>query len=171
MEVMRRQHGGKKKDWRQRIKEHIRYKRETADNATQEVNLTLEERFEGSPRRLLAEISKNRKGLAARKSLLKTYQEKLTEAEEELKFREEDAIHDVAYLHVYFKQLGIMQYTRDELYSVVDFIAAVGGIIGLCIGFSLVSMTEIWYWFTVRMYNDYRKKKREERKRIGFEDE
>ncbi len=25
-------------------------------------------------------------------------------------------------LHVYFKQLGIMEYVRDELYSVVDFV-------------------------------------------------
>ncbi len=29
---------------------------------------------------------------------------------------------EIAVLHVYFKQLGIIQYIRDELYSIVDFI-------------------------------------------------
>ncbi len=31
-------------------------------------------------------------------------------------------IEDTALIHVYFKQLGIVNYTRDELYSAIDFI-------------------------------------------------
>ncbi len=44
--------------------------------------------------------------------------------------------------------------------SVLFSAAAVGGIIGLCIGFSLLSLIEIIYWFTFRMYNDYVRKDR-----------
>ncbi len=32
------------------------------------------------------------------------------------------AATDAVLLHVYFKQLGVVEYVRDELYSVVDFI-------------------------------------------------
>ncbi len=32
-----------------------------------------------------------------------------------------DAPNDASLLHVYFKQLGVVEYVRDELYSVVDF--------------------------------------------------
>ncbi len=69
---------------------------------------------------------------------------------------------DMALIRVYYRELGIVQYVRDELYSVTDFIAASGGLIGLCMGFSLLSGAEIIYWFTVRMWTDHRRKRREE---------
>ncbi len=43
-----------------------------------------------------------------------------------------------------------------------------GGLIGLCMGFSLLSLFEIFYWFTNRMYNDWRVEK--EKKRSGGND-
>lgn len=33
-----------------------------------------------------------------------------------------DAPTDVVLLHVYFNQMGVIEYVRDELYSVIDFI-------------------------------------------------
>ncbi len=33
-----------------------------------------------------------------------------------------NAMEDLALIHVYFKQLGIVNYIRDELYSAIDFI-------------------------------------------------
>jgi len=54
-----------------------------------------------------------------------------------------EAALDLAVIHVHFKELGVVQYTRDELYSVIDFIAAAGGIIGLCMGFSIISLFEV----------------------------
>ncbi len=32
------------------------------------------------------------------------------------------AVEDMAIIHVYYRELGIVQYVRDELYSIVDFI-------------------------------------------------
>ncbi len=90
-------------------------------------------------------------------------------------------LNDIAMLHVYYKQVGIMEYAREEIYSNVDFLgregkdiglpvhitvvyytvsflAAVGGLIGLCTGFSILSLMEVLYWFTYRMFNDYTRK-------------
>ncbi len=33
-----------------------------------------------------------------------------------------EAASDMAVIHVYYKELGVIQYQRDELYSFVDFI-------------------------------------------------
>eukprot|EP00094_Tigriopus_californicus_P002100 TCALIF_02024-PA protein Name:"Similar to Nach Sodium channel protein Nach (Drosophila melanogaster)" AED:0.08 eAED:0.09 QI:38/0.85/0.37/1/0.28/0.5/8/0/589 len=62
--------------------------------------------------------------------------------------------------YVYFKELGVLKYTRDELYSTIDVIAAFGGVIGLCLGFSFLSGAEFLYWFTLRMGTDVSRKKR-----------
>ena len=37
-----------------------------------------------------------------------------------------------------------------------------GGILGLCTGFSLVTGVEIFYWFTIRLVSDHLKKKKVE---------
>ncbi len=34
----------------------------------------------------------------------------------------EQYLQDIALLHVYFKQIGIMEYARDEIYSNIDFV-------------------------------------------------
>ena len=74
---------------------------------------------------------------------------------------------DAAVVHVYFQELGIIKYERDELYGIIDVIAAFGGIIGLCMGFSLLSLVELIYWFTLRMYNDKQKLDRARAKALG----
>ncbi len=35
--------------------------------------------------------------------------------------------------------------------SWIQFISQVGGLMGLCLGFSFVSAIELFYWFTYRM--------------------
>ena len=42
------------------------------------------------------------------------------------------------------------QYKRDVLYGVTDFISNIGGLLGLCMGFSLLTAIEVLYWFLVR---------------------
>ena len=39
-----------------------------------------------------------------------------------ISFQLGESTEEIAVLHVYFKQLGIIQYIRDELYSIIDFI-------------------------------------------------
>ena len=88
-----------------------------------------------------------------------------------------DILDRASVVHFYFKETGIVQYSREQLYSIMDVIgnsilcirwfllylflsAAFGGIIGLCMGFSLLSGVELIYWFTLRLFIDqYRKKK------------
>jgi len=41
---------------------------------------------------------------------------------------------------------------RGELYGVLDFISNIGGLLGLCAGFSALSFVEVVYFFTVRLF-------------------
>ena len=35
--------------------------------------------------------------------------------------------------------------------TVIDFISQLGGLAGVCIGMSLMSVVELVYWFTIRL--------------------
>ena len=47
------------------------------------------------------------------------------------------------------RKCNISEYTRMIRMSKIDFISAVGGLFGLCLGFSFVSFFEVLYWFTL----------------------
>ena len=49
-------------------------------------------------------------------------------------------------VHVYFKDDTVTQYSRSLRYSLIDLISSVGGSVGLCLGFSLVSLVELAYF-------------------------
>ncbi|XP_030376071.1 pickpocket protein 28 [Scaptodrosophila lebanonensis] len=53
-------------------------------------------------------------------------------------------------LSIYFKESQFITSKRSELYGVTDFLANCGGIFGLFIGFSLLSLVEVLYHFTLR---------------------
>ena len=40
----------------------------------------------------------------------------------------------------------------------VDFVASLGGLFGLCLGFSIISFVEILYWFTIVLCRNVAKK-------------
>lgn len=50
---------------------------------------------------------------------------------------------------------------RVEVYTNTDFIALVGGLLGLFMGFSVLSVIEFVYYFTLRFYWIIRRTKRE----------
>ena len=52
-------------------------------------------------------------------------------------------------LHFYYKENQIVKYQRTALYTTTDFLASVGGIIGITIGMSLVSIFEIVFGFFI----------------------
>ena len=60
--------------------------------------------------------------------------------------------NNLAVLHLYFKDLHFITKERDELYTIVDFVANIGGLLGLCMGLSTISLMEIVYFFTARFY-------------------
>ncbi|XP_030760546.1 pickpocket protein 28-like [Sitophilus oryzae] len=57
-------------------------------------------------------------------------------------------------LQIYFKSNTFIPQQRNELYGTFDFLANVGGLLGLFIGFSILSMIELIYFLTLRIiYN------------------
>ena len=58
---------------------------------------------------------------------------------------------DISLATFYFDSPICFEYTRDATMTVIDFISKLGGMAGVCIGFSLLSAAEIVYWFTIRL--------------------
>nr|AJC97568.1 hypothetical protein [Drosophila navojoa] len=53
-------------------------------------------------------------------------------------------------LSIFFKQNQFITSRRSELYGVTEFLANCGGIFGLFMGFSILSLVEVVYHFTLR---------------------
>ena len=58
---------------------------------------------------------------------------------------------DIAFVTFYFEEPNIFEYFRQARMTTVNFISQVGGLMGLCLGFSFVSAIELFFWFTYRM--------------------
>ncbi|XP_055591069.1 pickpocket protein 28-like [Uranotaenia lowii] len=56
----------------------------------------------------------------------------------------------LANVKVYFKEAQFITSKRSELYGVIDFLANCGGLLGLCLGVSVLSLVEIVYFCTAR---------------------
>ena len=59
---------------------------------------------------------------------------------------------NVSVLHIYFKALHFTSRQRKMLYNFVDFLSNIGGLLGLCCGFSLLSLVELGYFVTLKIY-------------------
>ena len=53
---------------------------------------------------------------------------------------------DIAMVTFFFDAGTVVEYVNDERVSFYQFISQIGGTMGLCIGFSLISGIEILYW-------------------------
>ena len=58
---------------------------------------------------------------------------------------------DIAMVTFFFESPTIMEYSRQVKMTLIGYISQMGGLLGLCLGFSLISLVEIIYWFTIRM--------------------
>ena len=71
----------------------------------------------------------------------------------------EDVYHaydrDIGVVTFYFETAEITEYKRQARMTWVEFIAQVGGLLGLCLGLSLVSFLEIVYWFSYKLYQNF----------------
>ena len=54
---------------------------------------------------------------------------------------------------------GVVKYARTVTYGWQDLVGFFGGIVGLCVGFSLLSGAELVYFFTLRLFFDVKKEK------------
>ena len=57
---------------------------------------------------------------------------------------------DIALVNFYFEESTIFQYYRERRMTIVAMISQIGGVLGLFLGFSLVSFVELFYWFILR---------------------
>ncbi len=58
---------------------------------------------------------------------------------------------DMAIAHFYFESSTALQYMRQPRLTWTAFIGQIGGLLGLCLGFSIVSIVELAYWFLYRL--------------------
>merc|ERR1711971_464581 len=66
---------------------------------------------------------------------------------------------DIAVVNIFFGEETIMELERAIRMSPVEFISSLGGLFGLCLGFSITSFFEIIYWFTIALSrNNWRRK-------------
>ena len=76
---------------------------------------------------------------------------------------------DIAIVNFYFGKSTFWQFQRAENMTLADYIAQLGGFLGLFLGFSFISAIEIIYWFTMRLMREIeipirRTKNKEEQK-------
>ncbi|XP_055530563.1 sodium channel protein Nach-like [Wyeomyia smithii] len=64
-------------------------------------------------------------------------------------------VTNYATLHVHFKDLYCVKYRREAFMTWDSLLAAFGGILGLCMGGSVLSIVELLYYFTVKPFTLY----------------
>ena len=70
-----------------------------------------------------------------------------------LNFLFEYAQNNIALLNVYIKDPYYTKIKRDEQITNVSFVANIGGLLGLCMGLSIISIFEVLYFGTFFIYN------------------
>ncbi|XP_049817271.1 pickpocket protein 28 isoform X2 [Aethina tumida] len=71
-------------------------------------------------------------------------------------YLEEDEEVEFASLTLFMKRNHLETKQRNEVYGFIDFLSGFGGLLGLFTGFSLLSLMEIVYFLSVRVFGNYR---------------
>lgn len=74
-------------------------------------------------------------------------------------------------LSVYFKEHQFTAIKRTVLFSIATLIANWGGILGLFMGISSLSLIELVYFFSVRLYDNLRKRRQTKKRLMKLEAE
>ncbi|XP_071743893.1 uncharacterized protein [Lepeophtheirus salmonis] len=59
---------------------------------------------------------------------------------------------DIAVVNFYFDTSAVLQYSRRKKLTTIEFMGQIGGLLGLCIGFSIISFIELIYWFVYKVF-------------------
>ncbi|XP_050353697.1 pickpocket protein 28-like [Nymphalis io] len=62
-------------------------------------------------------------------------------------------------IHFYFEDNSFMRFTKGEIFGLTEFLSNTGGLLGLCMGFSMMSAVELLYYITLRVLCVARQKK------------
>ena len=66
---------------------------------------------------------------------------------------------DIAAVHFYFETPTVFQYARSPKMTWIDFVSQIGGLLGLCLGFSVCMGVEVLYWVFCRIWFDLKTNK------------
>jgi len=83
--------------------------------------------------------------------------EEMLVAEGDTEFLKEYPGSQMSRLSIYFKQSQFITSKRSELYGMTEFLANCGGIFGLFMGFSILSLVEMIYHFTLRLFTNLKR--------------
>ena len=61
---------------------------------------------------------------------------------------------DIAIVNFYFDKSTVLQYKRGQRMTEIDFISQMGGLLGLGLGCSFISIVELLYWMTLRLFRN-----------------
>ena len=53
---------------------------------------------------------------------------------------------NLAFIHIFIQNPFITKIQRDVAMTFTNYVANTGGLLGLCLGFSFISVVEIFYW-------------------------
>merc|ERR1711962_782207 len=59
---------------------------------------------------------------------------------------------DIAVVNIFFASSTVFAFERSKRMTWLDFISNLGGVCGLCLGISFISITELVYLFTLRLF-------------------
>ena len=57
---------------------------------------------------------------------------------------------DIAMVTFFFETSTVFEFSREKRMTLVQYISQMGGLLGLCMGFSFISAIEIVYWCVIR---------------------
>ena len=58
---------------------------------------------------------------------------------------------DIAIVTFFFESSDSFEFLKQSKTSVIEFISQIGGLLGLCMGFSFISVVELIYWLTFKL--------------------
>jgi Amiloride-sensitive sodium channel len=71
-------------------------------------------------------------------------------------------------VNIFFSKNQFLSQQRNELHGNIDFLANCGGLLGLCLGMSVLSLLEIVYFCTIHFWFDRRKMKSRQTDNVNF---
>ncbi|RVE50284.1 hypothetical protein evm_005119 [Chilo suppressalis] len=59
-------------------------------------------------------------------------------------------VENMLVVHFYFEDDTFIRFTKGEIFGLTEFLSNTGGLLGLCMGFSMMSAVELLYYLTLR---------------------
>lgn len=78
-------------------------------------------------------------------------------------------IRDVAIVHIFFSETSYGGFTKNELFGFTEFLSNTGGLLGLFMGFSVISLIEVVYFVSLRPFCLQKRLQNSKKEKIEFQ--